>query len=187
MDTIPAAVPYLHPAPAAVMDWAGKLASHRRPRIGLAWSGRAQHKNDYLRSTSLATLAPLFDADATFIVAQKDIRPDDAAFIKERGDILDFGAALHDFTDTAALMANLDLVIAVDTSVAHLAGALGRPLWVLLPYTPDWRWLIDRMDSPWYPTARLFRQDAGREWGPVIATVHQALADFLRSHSRSMS
>jgi Flp pilus assembly protein TadD len=187
MDTIPAAVPYLHPAPAAVMDWAGKLASHRRPWIGLAWSGRAQHKNDYLRSTSLATLAPLFDADATFFVAQKDIRPDDAAFIRERGDILDFGDALHDFTDTAALMANLDLVIAVDTSVAHLAGALGRPLWVLLPYTPDWRWLVDRTDSPWYPTARLFRQDAGREWGPVIATVQESLIDFLRSHSRSMS
>ncbi len=180
LETVPAAVPYPHPSPDAVAAWHAKLGPRRRPRIGLAWSGRAAHKNDHMRSTSLATLAPLFDLEATFVCVQKDIRPDDALLMKARGDILDFGAELADFTDTAALMANLDLVIAVDTSVAHLAGALGRPLWVLLPFTPDWRWLIDRDDNPWYPTARLFRQDAGREWDPVIARVHEALAGFVR-------
>jgi len=180
LDTVPAAVPYLHPLPAAVAAWAEKLGPKRRPRVGLAWSGRAAHKNDHMRSTSLSTLSPLFELDATFVCVQKDIRPDDMRLMQQRGDILDFGAELADFTDTAALMANLDLVIAVDTSVAHLAGALGRPLWVLLPFTPDWRWLIDRDDNPWYPTARLFRQDADREWGPVVACVREALDEFVR-------
>jgi tetratricopeptide (TPR) repeat protein len=185
-ETIPAGVPYLHPSPDAVAHWTARLGPLRRPRIGLAWSGRAQHKNDYLRSTNLRALSPLFELDATFICAQKDIRADDAAIMRERGDILDFGDELNDFTDTAALMANLDLVIAVDTSVAHLAGALGRPLWVLLPYTPDWRWLVDRDDSPWYPTARLFRQDATRDWGPVIAQVRIALGALVASQNEGL-
>ena len=180
LETVPAAVPYLHPSPDAVAAWHAKLGAKRRPRIGLAWSGRAAHKNDHMRSMSLATLAPVLEADATFVCVQKDIRPDDSALMQARGDILDFGAELDDFTDTAALMENLDLVIAVDTSVAHLAGALGRPLWVLLPFTPDWRWLVDRDDNPWYPSARLFRQDAGREWGPVVARVREALDEFVR-------
>ena len=186
LETLPASVPYLHPAAAAVALWAEKLRPLRRPRVGLAWSGRAQHKNDYLRSTSLKTLASIFDAGATFVVAQKDIRPEDAAIIAARGDILDFGDALNDFTDTAAMMANLDLVIAVDTSVAHLAGALGRPLWVLLPHTPDWRWLVDRDDSPWYPSARLFRQDATRDWTTVVARARDALAALVASQNQGV-
>ena len=89
------------------------------------------------------------------------------------------GNELKDFSDTAALIANLDLIISVDTSVAHLAGAMARPVWILLPFIPDWRWLLDRDDSPWYPTARLFRQDDTRKWDNVIARVHAALHDFL--------
>lgn len=185
IETVSAAVPYLRAAPNDVSAWAARLAPHRRPRIGLAWSGRAGHKNDHNRSMPLAMLAPLFALDATFIVVQKDIRAVDAPLVAER--LLDYGESLGDFTDTAALMQNLDLVISVDTSVAHLAGALARPVWVLLPFTPDWRWLLDRTDSPWYPTARLFRQSTTRRWDPVVRIVRDALADFLRSHSQRIS
>src|SRR6202030_4014001 len=101
-------------------------------------------------------------------------RDADAAVLREREDILHFGDALKDFSDTAALISNLDLVISVDTSVAHLAGALGKPVWVLLTHVPDWRWLLDRDDSPWYPTARLFRQSGTGEWDAVIACVRDA-------------
>jgi ADP-heptose:LPS heptosyltransferase len=97
-----------------------------------------------------------------------------------RNDLLHFGDALKNFADTAALIANLDLVISIDSSVAHLAGGLAKPVWVLLPYVPDWRWLLDRTDSPWYPTVRLFRQDGTRAWEDVIARVHAALGEFVQ-------
>jgi ADP-heptose:LPS heptosyltransferase len=126
-------------------------------------------------------LLPLLDADAKFVSLQKDVRGDDAATLRDRSDVLDFSDALRDFSDTAALIANLDLVISVDTSVVHLVGALGKPVWVLLPFIPDWRWLLDRDDSPWYPTARLFRQDETRSWAPVVARVRAALSDFVQS------
>jgi ADP-heptose:LPS heptosyltransferase len=105
--------------------------------------------------------------------------------LQRRSDILDFGNDLKSFSDTAALIANLDLVISVDTSVAHLAGALAKPVWILLPFIPDWRWLLDRDDSPWYPTARLFRQDERRSWGPVLEDVRAALSDFVQDQSSS--
>jgi len=120
-------------------------------------------------------LSRLLDVDATFVSLQKDPRPDDAAVLQERGDIVDLTNDLRDFTETAALVSCLDLVITVDTSVAHLAGALGRPTWILLPYTPDYRWLLNRTDSPWYPSVRLFRQTETREYGSVLARVHDEL------------
>jgi len=106
---------------------------------------------------------------------QKDVRSDDAAVLKERNDVLHFGDELKDFSDTAALILQLDLVISVDTSVAHLAGALGEPVWILLPHNPDWRWLLDRDDSPWYPSARLFRQQQIGNWAGVIDQVKNEL------------
>ena len=106
---------------------------------------------------------------------QKDVRADDEAVLSARSDLLDLGRSLDSFSDTAALISRLDLVISVDTSVAHLAGALGRPVWILLPYRPDWRWLLDREDCPWYPTARLFRQTDTREWQSVVERVRDAL------------
>ena len=112
------------------------------------------------------------------------MKPEDALILSERTDLLHFGDELHDFSETAALIANMDLVISVDTSVAHLAGALAKPLWVMLPFTPDWRWLLDRDDSPWYPTARLFRQDSTRSWESVITRVKAALADACDLASR---
>jgi hypothetical protein len=118
--------------------------------------------------------------DATYVSLLQDVREDDAPAL-QGSDILHFGKELKTYADTAALIANLDLVISVDTSVAHLTGALGKPVWILLPFMPDWRWMLDRDDSPWYSTARLFRQDETRAWDGVMARVHAALDDDLRS------
>jgi Tfp pilus assembly protein PilF len=183
LETIPAAVPYLHAAPQDVAAWDARLGPRTRPRIGLAWSGLPTHKNDHNRSVRLSALLPLLGADATFVSLHKDIRAEDAEVLKQRSDLLFFGKEIGDFFDTAALISNLDLVISVDTSVVHLAGALAKPVWVLLPFMPDWRWLLDREDNPWYPTARLFRQDGTHAWDGVIARVHAALRDFIRQSS----
>ena len=179
--TIPAQTPYLRALPQAVMDWNARLGPRQRPRIGLAWSGRPEHNNDRNRSMRLsALLSPLAGFEATYVSLQREVRADDAPVLQGRSDILHFGEDLTSYADTAALIANLDLVISVDTSVAHLAGALAKPVWILLPFIPDWRWLLDREDSPWYPTARLFRQDETRGWDSVMARVHAALEDDLR-------
>ena len=132
---------------------------------------------------SLRTLLQLSDIDATFVSVQKDVRPDDAAVLKEQKDLIHLGDQLKNFSDTAALILNLDVVISVDTSVAHLAGALGVPVWIMLPFIPDWRWLLDRDDSPWYPTARLFRQDQTRSWDNLIPRVRAALLNFLNDRT----
>ena len=185
LDSIPGATPYLHaPDPAQVQAWHARLGPHAKLRIGLTWSGNPTHKDDHNRSLALRALAPLLDCDATFVSLQKDPRPADEAFLRERPDIIDVSEHLTDFGATAALMACLDLVITVDTSVAHLAGALARPTWILLPYTPDYRWLLDRDDSPWYPTAKLFRQDASRDYKNVIARIRSELQTKIAARSR---
>ena len=183
--TIVSQTPYLRASPQAVMDWNERLGPRHRPRIGLAWSGRPSHDNDHNRSMRLRTfLPPLAGCDATFVSLLQEVRADDAPVL-QASDVLDFSKELKTYADTAALIASLDLVISVDTSVAHLAGALAKPLWVLLPFTPDWRWQLDRDDSPWYPTARLFRQDATREWDSVMARVRTALDAHLRRRELS--
>jgi tetratricopeptide (TPR) repeat protein len=182
LATIPAATPYLGVDGAAAMDWGTRLGPRQRPRIGLVWCGNPNHDNDRRRSIALSAMLPLVEGiDATFVSLQRDLRPGDAELLQNCGAIVHFGEQLKDFADTAALVANLDLVISVDTSVAHLAGALGKPVWIMLPYVPEWRWLLDREDSPWYPTARLFRQDESRSWDGVIARVRTALAETLRA------
>jgi tetratricopeptide (TPR) repeat protein len=173
LETIPATTPYLPALP--TQAWENRLGPHDKLRVGLAWSGNIKHREDQHRSIPLRALSPLLDCGATFVSLQKDVRPDDAATLRERTDIVDLTASLADFSDTAALVSCLDLVISVDSSIAHLAGALARPTWVLLPYTPDYRWLLDREDSPWYPTARLFRQDESRDYARVIARVRAEL------------
>jgi hypothetical protein len=130
-------------------------------------------------------LSPLASLNTTYVSLQREVRADDALVLQGRSDILHFGEELKTYADTAALIANLGLVISVDTCVAHLAGALAKPVWILLPFMPDWRWLLDRDDSPWYPTARLFRQDETREWDGVMARVHIALDDDLRRRKYS--
>jgi len=180
LDTIPSAIPYLPaPSPNQVQAWEDRLGDHtgfgRRLRVGLAWSGNPQHDNDHNRSIPLANLTRILNAGADFISLQKDLRPDDATLLKQAG-IIDLTSHLTDFAETAALLSCLDLVISVDTSVAHLAGALGHPAWVLLPFVPDFRWLLGRDDSPWYPTMRLFRQDERRNWQLVLERVRDELS-----------
>jgi hypothetical protein len=153
------------------------LGPKTRPRVGLAWSGSPSHRNDRNRSIGLAAFSPLLGLDATYVCLQPTISTADAELLRARGDITLCGEKLKTFADTAALIANLDLVIAVDTAVAHLAGALAKPVWVLLPFIPDWRWLLDREDNPWYPTARLFRQDQSRSWDKVVARLAAALRE----------
>jgi tetratricopeptide (TPR) repeat protein len=178
VETIPSKTPYLRVAPQLRKAWQERLAAKRRPLVGLVWSGNPAHKNDENRSISLRTLMPLLAINAAFVSLQKDLRPDDAAVLAAHPEIADFSELLTDFAETSALISHLDLVISVDTSVAHLAGALGKRVWVLLPYSADWRWLVDRDDSPWYPTARLFRQDESRSWDGVIRRVEAALGEF---------
>jgi tetratricopeptide (TPR) repeat protein len=177
LDTIPSEVPYLPKA----RDQAGpQLGPSKRPRIGLVWSGNPNHLNDHNRSLPFGELLPLLDGVAAqFVSLQKNARPQDEELLRQRSDVLDLGPGLRDFADTAAVVEQLDLIISVDTSVVHLAGGLGRPLWVLLPYIPDWRWLLDGDYSPWYPTARLFRQTAMRDWAEVVERVRAALIDRI--------
>jgi hypothetical protein len=187
LDTIPAKIPYL-PAPASdrVRVWQDRLEDqlgpHDRLRVGLVWSGSLGHKNDHNRSSSLRAFSAMLDLDAAFVSLQKDPRPDDKLVLAERGEVVDLTAHLTDFMETAALISCLDLVITVDTSVAHLAGALGCPTWILLPYLPDWRWLLDRDDSPWYPTVRLFRQQESRDYAPVIDRMRAELAVLVSGY-----
>jgi Tfp pilus assembly protein PilF len=180
LETIPSATPYLRASSQSLMNWDTRLGPRRHPRIGLAWSGSPMNRNDQNRSIGLSSLLPLLDIEATFVSLQKDVRTDDVTVLNDQTDLLHFGDALEDFSDTAALISTLDLVISVDTSIAHLAGALAKPVWVLLPFIPDWRWLLDRDDSPWYPRARLFRQNEPRAWDAVIARIHAALYELVK-------
>lgn len=171
---------YLPPLPAErINTWQNRLGPHGRLRVGLVWSGNPKQANDRNRSMPLKTLLPLLDLDATFVSLQKDVRPRDKSVLEARTDVLDFTTDLTDFVETAALIANLDLVITVCTSVAHLAGTLGRPTWVMLPYVGDWRWLDGRDDSPWYPSVRLFRQDETRDYARVVERVRAELQALL--------
>jgi tetratricopeptide (TPR) repeat protein len=175
LETIPPSS-YLPPLPSArVKAWGDRLGVHDRLRVGLVWSGNPRQRNDHNRSMPLAMLSPLLDLDATFVSLQKDVRPDDKVLLAAHTEIIDPTSDLTDFVETAALIQNLDLVITVCTSVAHLAGTLGRETWVMLPHLGDWRWLLDRDDSPWYPTVRLFRQDERRDYASVVARVRTEL------------
>ena len=168
-ETIPPP-PYLAADPAAVAAWRARLGGGRK--IGLVWGGNPANRNDRMRSLAPADLLPLAAVPGVRWVSLQLGRADRP----ELPDLLDPTSELADFADTAALIEALDLVICVETAVAHLCGALGRPGWVLLPFLPDWRWHFDGDSSPWYPSLRLFRQDSGRGWPPVVARVAAALA-----------
>ena len=164
-------------APTDLCDqWADRLARLKGPRIGLAWSGNPKHENDHNRSMSLTALAPLFGLKASLISLQKAFHEDDLLMLDTGAPIHRFDAALDDFCETAALISQCDAVVAVDTAIAHLAGALGKPLRLLLPRHADWRWMSGRPDTPWYPSARLFRQAAFGDWSGPVEAVRADLA-----------
>jgi hypothetical protein len=169
LGNIPSDGPYLHADPDKQRAWKAKLGNKTRPRIGLVWSGSSLHKNDRNRSIPLRLLKPLLELPYEFHCLQKEIRPEDLTLLNQIGYLQTHSNDLHDFSETAALLVNLDLTISVDTSVAHLAGSLGKPLWILLPFAAEYRWMIDRIDSPWYPNARLFRQKTIGDWNTLIA------------------
>jgi hypothetical protein len=182
-STVPCAVPYLAADPVRRTEVAAALAAHGRVRkVGLAWSGSPQNTNDRRRSVALAALASLFAVPgvAWFSLQTEDDENDVAAV--PAAHVLHRLAARNDFDGAAALVAELDLVVTVDTSLAHLAGALARPTWVLLPFASDWRWQQDRADSPWYPTVRLFRQPRPGDWEAVIARIATELLSWARQH-----
>lgn len=188
LDSIPAAKSYLPPPDAErIKAWEGRLGRRTRLRVGLVWSGNPHFGNDRNRSMPLRTLFPLLDVDADFVSLQKNPRGEDAEALRERPEIVDHTADLSDFAETAALVRCLDLVISVDTSVAHLAAAMGRPVWLLVPFVPDWRWLLGRNDSPWYPTLRIFRQGETREYRSVIERVRVELAALVKAASKSVA
>jgi tetratricopeptide (TPR) repeat protein len=177
LETIPPTIRLLPPVD-RVRAWEERLGPHDRLRVGLTWSGSLTHPNDRDRSIPLRMLTSILDADVTFVSLQRDPRPDDRAVLLERTDIVDLTTHLTDFSETAALVSCLDLVITVDTSVAHLAGAMGCPTWIMLDHTPDYRWLLNRDDSPWYPTVRLFRQTTAGAYAAVIDRVRAELSRF---------
>jgi tetratricopeptide (TPR) repeat protein len=177
LSTIPAKVPYLKVPSERMGYWKARLRQTGRPRIGLVWSGGTLFRNDRNRSLTLEMLRSLLELPFDYYSLQKVIREQDQETLSGAPNLSFHGDDLHDFSDTAALIDNMDLVCTVDTSLAHLAGALGKKVWILLPYAPDYRWLLDRKDSPWYPTARLFRQSESMIWPPVLAEVREALIE----------
>jgi tetratricopeptide (TPR) repeat protein len=175
VSTIPAEIPYLRASEERIANWRDRIERLPTPRIAVVWSGSADHANDRNRSMALRQMAPLLALKAGFVSVQRDLRAADAEELTRQPALTHVGDALNDFDDTAAVLALVDLIITVDTSVAHLAGALGRPTFVLVPFCPDWRWMLARADSPWYPTLRLFRQPAAGDWESVIARVADAV------------
>ena len=168
LETIPANISYLKVDNVKNKYWQDRLGQQTKPRIGLVWSGSTAHKNDHNRSLKLQQLSSLFELPFEFHSLQKDIRDGDKQILQAYKNLEQHQGDLHDFSDTAALVNQMDLIISVDTSVAHLTGALGKKVWILLPFIPDFRWLLDRDDSPWYPTAKLFRQPQIGDWDSVM-------------------
>jgi Tfp pilus assembly protein PilF len=167
--SVPDETPYIRPAPARAEHWKQRLSPITTRKIGLAWAGRPEHPNDHRRSLSPMLLRPLVDVkNVTYFTVQPRST---SVSVPANMPLLDVGVQLTDFADTAGLLSQLDLLITVDTSVAHLAGAMGRPVWLLLPFSPDWRWLMHRTDTPWYPSMTIFRQKKLGDWPEVIQRV----------------
>jgi tetratricopeptide (TPR) repeat protein len=179
LQTIPAVPRSIWTNKEKVAEWQAKLGEKAKPRVGIVWSGSIKHKNDHNRSLTLSKLLPHLSPNVEYICLQKELRNIDKELLAEQCQIKYFGDALEDFTETSALCELMDLVISVDTSVVHLAGTLGKPIWVLLPYSPDWRWLLDRNDSPWYPSAKLYRQEKIYDWDGVLEKVRSDLEKLV--------
>jgi len=174
LKTIPADIPHIKAGQEELEVWSNRLGRKRKPRIGLAWSGSPLHKKDRDRNIEIVSLLPYLPNGCEYFALQKDLREYDKAALNLSA-IHYLGEELEDFKDTAALCELMDLVVSVDTSLAHLSGALGKLTWILLPYVPDWRWLLNGDDSPWYPTVKLYRQNSDMKWGSVLESMRQDL------------
>jgi tetratricopeptide (TPR) repeat protein len=174
-DTIPTRNPYIFSKFAKVAIWEAKLGNRIKPRIGIVWSGNRGHQNDHARSISLKQLLLYLPDNCQYVSLQKGLSLADGKVLQNNPQILNFAHELYDFSDTAALAEILDCIVSVDTSVAHLTAAMGKKTWILLPNDPDWRWFLDREDSPWYPTAKLYRQPVPGDWFSVLARVRDDL------------
>ncbi|MEI9889377.1 MAG: tetratricopeptide repeat protein [Caulobacteraceae bacterium] len=192
LTDIPVQAPYLSAPPAKTAAWAARLGPRSGKRVGLAWSGGLRPgvpefwATNTRRNIALARLAPIAGAPVSYYSLQKGAQAEaELHALRAAGwdgpRILDLPGDLDGFDDTAAVIENLDLVVTVDTSVAHLAGALGKPVWILNRYDGCWRWMLDRDDSPWYPTARIFRQESFDDWDPVVAALASALTEFAET------
>jgi hypothetical protein len=178
LETIPAEIPYVSVPPERAAKWRPVMEAIGRPRIGLMWAGNLAHPNRR-RWIPLRDLLPLTEMNGLhFVALQKELPEGDAVLLESAKVATFLGDRQADLADAAAMIAALDLVITVDTAIAHLAGALGKPVWVLLPFSADWRWLRGRADSPWYPTARLFRQPALGDWAGLVTQVGNAVRPF---------
>lgn len=181
IGTIPRRTPPISLSPEVLSRWSTRLAKLRRPLIGICWSGRATHNNNYNRSIPLKDFLSIFESfDLDLIVLQKEVAEEDYILLQSKDRIHNFCNEIHSFADTAALCASVDLIISVDTSVAHLSASIGRRTYVLLPYNPDFRWLTGRIDSPWYPSVRLFRQNAPGDWAGAFADLKRTILLWLR-------
>jgi tetratricopeptide (TPR) repeat protein len=183
LATVPANIPYLRPYAERTAKWQSSLPRNGRLRVGICWAGGREHLNNHSRSIPLDGFASMLSVSGLdFVSIQKEVSETDAAILRQHG-VAQLGQQFADFADTAAVVDMLDLVIAVDTSVAHLAGAMGKPAWVLVPFASDWRWLRERTDSPWYPTMRLFRQTALGDWSGPLEQLRKQLSDAVSSSS----
>jgi len=182
LKTVPTEQRYIFSDEQLCRTWEERLPSKTKPRVGIVWRGSATHRNDRNRSIDLDVLAPLFSSDTHWVSLQHDGGHSGNAS-PGLPQLISYPGMWKDFADTAAVIDCLDLVITVDTSVAHLAGAMGKPVWILLPFNSDWRWLLHRDDSPWYPSARLFRQNQSESWADVISRVRAAFSEFIQFHS----
>jgi hypothetical protein len=181
-ETIPAKVPYIRPDPQKETAWKDRL-SLPGTNVGIVWAGRPEHQNDRNRSCRLEHFAGLAQIPGVRLIGlQKGPAASQADAASCRQWVLSLGGELKDFADTAAVISHLDLVISVDTAVVHLAGAMAKPVWVLLPFVPDWRWMLNREDSPWYPTMRLFRQRRPGDWPDVFNRLEATLQSMQTNY-----
>jgi tetratricopeptide (TPR) repeat protein len=182
--TIPANIPYIWPFTERLAKWRDRFVDDDRVRVGICWAGNSAHLNDRNRSIALERLVKVLSVPGIdFVSIQKDVSEAQVELLRAHG-VRQLGQEFQDFSDTAAVVALLDLVVAVDTSVAHLAGAMGKAVALLIPFSPDWRWLLDRTDSPWYPTMRIFRQDAVGDWDGPLERLREELIGVARRGAR---
>jgi hypothetical protein len=179
-EPIPSPGGYLKPDPVRLALWSARLGPRKGLRVGLAWRGNPRHNNDAIRSMALDTLLAQMPAALDLVSLQKEMREEDLPALRAHPGLRHFGEEIRDFADTAALCQLVDVVVTVDTSIAHLAGALGRPAWVVLAHRPDWRWGCEGDSSPWYDSVRLYRQPRDGDWDSALARVNADLRALAR-------